>query len=148
MNANYNEGLKGAIIMRTKRCWTIDKIHQNEKNICVLPFETMVIITSCLYDHMNVKEFKPRKTHDKKFSIINHNKNTILISLNLWSTFFFFFFGMHFQWIITKLLHAFTFFLSYVLHIQLSHNIFLIARNHINLYKFMSFGTEKKGWEK
>lgn len=58
-----------------------------------------------------------------------------------------FLFGTHFHWIITKLLHAFTFVLSYFLHIQFSHNIFLIARNHINLYKFMSFGT-KKWWGK
>jgi hypothetical protein len=37
------------------------KISNDWKNIYVLPFKTMAIVTSCVFlIHMNVKEFKPK----------------------------------------------------------------------------------------
>ncbi len=40
--------------------------------------------------------------------------------------------------------HVFTLVFSCHLYIQLSHNIYIITRNHTNLYKFMIFETKKK----
>jgi hypothetical protein len=63
----------------------------------------------------------------------------------MWSTFIFVLRSKHiFIGSLPNSSHVFTLVISCHLYIQLSHNIYIITRNHTNLYKFMIFETTKK----
>jgi hypothetical protein len=84
------------------------------------------------------------KNHDKKCSIISHNlfdKNTIVRSMVNFCSYFVL--ECIFIKSLPNSLHNFTFVLSCLLYMQLSHNIYIFAKNHTNLYKFMIFETKK-----